>query len=110
MTSRDWQPGQRLRCVDGFRSQGRLVEGHTYTFRRRIGGMIEIEEFLEKEFFADRFKPVVRVKAVCVPSLGLMVRRANVAFANLSPEQQTVHWEMQRRSWVRGEMALGADR
>lgn len=97
-----------MRCVRG---GFQLYAGTDYTIDEVWchGEWVKLRE-TDGGWLADRFKPVVRVKAVCVPSLDLMVRRANAAFAKLSPEQQTVHWEMQRRSWVRGEMALGADR
>jgi len=53
-----------------------------------------------------RVKPHVRVKAPCVPSLDLLIKRAVAAFDAMTPEQKDAHVKAQRASWVRGEMAL----
>lgn len=37
-----------------------------------------------------------------------LVKAANERFVALTPEQQEAHREEQRRSWIRGEMALSA--
>lgn len=42
-------------------------------------------------------------------NLSRMIEDAKAAFAALSPEEQAAHREEQRKSWVRGETAMGSD-
>lgn len=51
-------------------------------------------------------RPVVRVKAPCIPSLDVMIKRASAWFNSLTPAEQEAHRKAQRESYVRGEMEL----
>jgi hypothetical protein len=102
------KPGQRLRCVNGTCTRSLRV-GETYTFHHGSNGLVVLVELPDREFSAERFKPVVRVPARCVPSLNVLVRRANAAHDLLTPAQQAEHWNAQRESWVRSCTGAGAD-
>lgn len=109
------EPGMRVRCVDAG-SCGGLTNGTEYrvleprrdapsALVRVTGGTLPATG---ATYYTNRFKPIVRVKAKCVRSIDLKIKAAVAWFAALSPDQQAAHVEVQRQSWVRGEMGLSA--
>jgi hypothetical protein len=69
---------------------------------RNEGEYISVREFPTSYFCSRRFKPVVRVKAKCVPSLDLLLKRSAAAVRAMTPDQREEMWRKQRESWVRG--------
>jgi hypothetical protein len=53
---------------------------------------------------ATESKPRVRVKARCIVSFDLLVKRAKAKLDRMTPEEQALHWQAQRESWVRGQV------
>lgn len=45
---------------------------------------------------ASSFKPVYRVKALCVADVDTMLARVKSRFSKLSKEEQEAHWQRQR--------------
>ena len=43
------------------------------------------------------------------PALDLIITKARAAFNAMTPEAQEAMLQAQRKSWVRGEMAMGSD-
>lgn len=107
------EPGMRVRCVVAEPWVG-LVEGCDYRVdgtheRPWTSRQIVSLAGVSGRFFADRFKPVVRVKAKSTyegEAFDGLVERARKAFNALSPEEQRAHSAEQRESWARGELAL----
>lgn len=100
----------RVRCVNDtgvVHKHPRLTRGKEYDatepFSTVGNSFVKIvdDAGIKSAWLVDRFKPVVRVKATCVPSLSVLVMRAR-----MTPEQQQAMQVAQRESWVRGEMAL----
>lgn len=54
-------------------------------------------------------RPVVRVKAKCVPSLSVLIKRAVAAVERMTPAERAAMDKAQRESWARGEAGLGLD-
>lgn len=100
------EPGMRVRCVDAG-SNCLIVTGRDYVVAARQNDMVRVNQW-GVWYPIERFKPIVRVKAQCVPTLDLLMKRAVTAFNAMTPEQQETHRQEQRLSWVRGEMALSA--
>lgn len=101
--------GMRLRCVDNRGVEWALNKGQTCNVVSCTPGFVWVDESPCVFGFAQsRFKPIVRVKAPCIPSLDLLLRRAVAAAAGMTPEQREEMYRKQRESWVRGEMALSA--
>jgi hypothetical protein len=101
------EPGMRVRCVLG--ASTFLTIGKEYLIEKvslRYAWVVD-DSGKRGNWLVYRFKPVVRVKAKCVPSLDLILKRSAVAFKPMTPEQQQAMQNAQRESWVRGEKALG---
>lgn len=94
------EKGMRVRAAGGF-DHG-LIKGNEYlvVFVDPIIPICTIAGS-PRWYGVDCFKPLIRVKAPCVPSLDLHVKRATAAFHELSPEEQVAHWQAQRESWAR---------
>jgi hypothetical protein len=62
------KPGDRVRCVDGDATLGRLTRGKEYTVRSvDRNGFVRLRDALDPDlpqsgWYECRFKPVVRVK------------------------------------------------
>lgn len=99
------EPGDRVRCVDNAGGYGEvLTHGAEYEIAgvQSDSGLIQLRGVHSYGFKARRFKPVIRVKAKCVPTLDLLLKRSNVAWRAMSPAGQEAMLQAQRASWVRG--------
>lgn len=100
----------RVRCINDTYFKYLLKAGREYVAYAHNGDWISIGEpgKNQRDFLAKRFKPVVRVKAKCVASLDLLLKRSAAAVRAMTPEARETMMQAQRQSWVRGEMALSA--
>lgn len=104
--------GMRARCVHNLIDSGaatpRLTVGKEYGILGNDGICITVRDDFGDvcPWYAWRFKPVIRVKAPCKPSLDILMERFVAKFNAMSPEDQEAHLRTQRESWVRGEVAL----
>lgn len=97
------EPGMRVRCVDNKGGFGDALEvGSEYqvVLQDKLG-MVKLDGFAAFSFVPHRFKPIVRVKAPCVPSLDLMLRRAVAAVEAMTPAERAEMQRKQAESWVR---------
>lgn len=99
------EPGMRVRCVDAIGSSI-LEHGAEYVVegKTKLGGTKLLG--FRGGWYAERFKPIIRVKAPCIPSIDVMIKRAKAWFDALTPAEQKAHMTAQRDSYVRGEMEL----
>lgn len=98
------QPGMRVRYV-GAKAGGFLQRGPDYTVQYSDGDFVALRG-CQYAVSTNDLKPVVRVKAPCVPLLEVLTARAIAAVAAMSPHQQAAHWAAQRDSWVRGNAGI----
>jgi hypothetical protein len=105
------EPGMRVRCVRADHYAKVLREGKEYTVSRvdEGGNWVWVDGLMGYHLDLKRFKPIVRVKAKCVPSLSVLIKRAVAAVERMTPAERAAMDKAQRESWARGEAGMGID-
>lgn len=109
------EPGMRIRVVDVGPNK-RLMLGAEHVVAAYDPDNIPFPSVTlvadtgdrKRSYFSHRFKPVIRVKAKCVPSLSVLLSRAEKAVLAFTPAEREAMHQMQRALWARGEAALSA--